>query len=171
MLIILILTLISLILAIDTFRLGITPMPTSNKAGKILIESVGNGLVYELGSGFGSLSIALSKNNRVFSFEKALIPWLTSLFLKALSKRENLSIYKKDIFQVDLSNADIVICYLYPKAMQKLAPKFEQELKNGALVLSNSFHLPGKKPEKVIEVNDWMRSRIYCYRFFKPNVT
>lgn len=154
-----------LIIAIDTMRLGISPMPSSRKAQKALLSLAGSGIVYELGSGWGSLAVALSKKNRVHAFENATIPWLVSLLQKRFHQANNLSIERTDFFTKDLSKADIVICYLYSGAMQKLGPKFEKELKKGTLVISNSFQIPGKKPDQVIEVNDWMRSKIYCYRF------
>jgi hypothetical protein len=160
-----VLVVISLCIAIDTVRLGISPMPSSRKAQRVLLSLVEKGTVYELGSGWGTLAAILSKNNRVRAFERALIPWLVSLLQKRIRGAKNLSIERRDFFLEDLSGADVVICYLYPAAMQRLGPKFEKELKAGAIVLSNSFQLVGRKPDTTIEVRDWMGSKIYCYRF------
>jgi hypothetical protein len=165
MVLLLICTIIALSIAIDTVRLGISPMPTSRKAREVLLSLVDQGTVYELGSGWGTLAAALSKKNRVCAFEMAWIPWIISVVQKRLRKAKKLSIERKDFFSENLSNADVVICYLYPGAMQKLGPKFERELKKGAIVLSNSFQLPGRKPDEIFEVGDWMKSTIYCYRF------
>lgn len=152
---------ISLSICIDTVRCGISPMPTSKKAKKVILSLIGKGTVYELGSGWGKLAFDLSKKNDVKAFEMALVPWAFSCIFEFFSPR--LSIQKKDFFSVDLSEADVVICYLCPKAMQKLTPKLNEELKEGSLIISNTFQLFGRKPQKVIEVNDWMRSQIYCY--------
>lgn len=164
MILVILLGLAALIIAIDTLRLGISPMPSSSKAQKVIQSLVEKKTVYELGSGWGSLAIRLCKKNTVFAFEKAFIPWLVSLLLKRVKRAKKLSIARRDFFSQDLSRADVVICYLYPGAMQRLAPKFEKELKEGAIVLSNSFQLPGRQPFKTIEAHDWMGSKIYCYR-------
>lgn len=161
---ILLLTLFCLIIAIDTMRLGISPMPSSRKAQKVLVSLVQKGTVYELGCGFGTLAVALSSKNRVCAFEQALIPWFFSVIQKHIRRARTLSIERKDFFSVDLSKADVVVCYLYPAAMQRLGPKFEKELKKGAIVLSNSFQIPGRKADEIVEIGDWMRSKIYCYR-------
>lgn len=165
MLFILFFTLVGLCIAVDTMRLGISPMPSSRKARQVLLSLVEKGAVYELGSGWGTLAADLSRKTSVRAFEWALIPWFYSVVLKYMRRAKNLSIERKDFFSEDLSAADVVICYLYPGAMQRLGPKFEQELKAGTLVLSNSFQLPGRKADETIEVGDWLGSKIYCYRF------
>lgn len=167
--------LLSLSIVIDTLRLGISPMPSSRKAKKILLSLAENSVInkspkhqlhiYELGSGWGNLALALGKKHSVRAFERAFVPWIFSCLQKSLRRNKRVSIEKKDFLQEDLSKADVLICYLYPGAMKKLAPKFENELKKGALVLSNSFQIPGKKPDQIIDAGDWMQSTIYCYHF------
>jgi hypothetical protein len=165
MVLVLIMAIVALSIAIDTIRLGISPMPSSKKARKAFLALVENRTVYELGCGWGTLAVALSRNNSVRAFEKAFIPWLVSWIQQSVRGAKKLSVERKDFFSENLSNADVVICYLYPAAMQRLELKFEKELKRGAVVLSNSFQLPGRKPDQIFEVQDWMRSKIYCYRF------
>lgn len=167
MILILLATVLCLIIAIDTMRLGISPMPSSGKARRVLVSLVQKGTVYELGCGWGTLAVALSGKNRVCAFERALIPWFFSVIQKQVRGAKTLSIEKRDFFSVDLSKADVVVCYLYPGAMRRLGPKFEKELKKGAVVLSNSFQIPGRKADEIIEVGDWMGSKIYCYRIVK----
>lgn len=140
-------------------------MPTSRKARGVIQSLIGKGKVYELGSGWGKLAIELSRGNQVIAFEKAFVPWLFSKINQFMRANRQISILKYDIYSADLSDADVVYCYLYPGAMKKLAPKFETELKKSSLVISNSFQIPGRKPDKVIEVGDWGRSYIYLYIF------
>jgi len=149
----------ALIIAFDTQRWGISPMPTSRKAKKIILELAGEGEVYELGSGFGSLAFSLSRRGRVKAYEMALIPYLISKMLPS----KNLKITRKDFFKESLSDAKVIVCYLYPGAMARLKEKFKKELQEGAIVISNSFCIPGWKPTKVIEVGDFFRSEIYLY--------
>jgi len=68
------------------------------------------------------------------------------------------------LFNISLKTAEGVVCYLYPGAMQRLKEKFERELQPGAFVITNSFAIPDWVPEKVIEVGDLWRSKIFLYR-------
>jgi hypothetical protein len=58
----------------------------------------------------------------------------------------------------------VVVCYLFRGGMQQLAPKLSAELKPGALVLSNTFALPGWTPEATVVVDDLWKSPVYRYR-------
>jgi hypothetical protein len=50
----------------------------------------------------------------------------------------------------DLSDANVVFCYLFPDVMGKLANKLEKELSSNARVVSCNFPLPGWHPHKVL---------------------
>ncbi|MGH6912863.1 MAG: class I SAM-dependent methyltransferase, partial [Geminicoccales bacterium] len=56
-----------------------------------------------------------------------------------------------------------VFCYLYPGAMARLRPKFESELGPGALVVTNSFPVPGWEPAAVRRADDQFETRVYSY--------
>jgi len=45
-----------------------------------------------------------------------------------------------------------VFAYLGPELMARLEPRFEQELPKGARVVSQQFPLPGRKPDRVVEL-------------------
>ena len=53
----------------------------------------------------------------------------------------------RDIFTVDLSNADVITVFLYPRLLERLIPQFEK-LKPGARILSHQFEMPGVKPDQ-----------------------
>jgi SAM-dependent methyltransferase len=53
-----------------------------------------------------------------------------------------------DLMEVNLSEASLVLCYLFPKAPIALRSKFEQELKPGTRVVMETFPVPGWKPDK-----------------------
>jgi hypothetical protein len=55
--------------------------------------------------------------------------------------------------KVDLSDASVITCYLFPTASAALRPKFEKELKGGTRIVMESFPVPGWKPVKTAEVN------------------
>ncbi len=59
-----------------------------------------------------------------------------------------LKLYMRDFFKADLSEADVVFCYLFPKIMEKLEGKFKTELRSGARVVSYGFRMPNREPDK-----------------------
>ncbi len=80
-------------------------------------------------------------------------------------KRTNLHFYRRNAFGAKLSEAGIVLCYLFPGAMAKLKSKFEQQLPSGATVVSNTFAVPAWKPKQVVEIGDLYRTKVYLYTF------
>ena len=61
---------------------------------------------------------------------------------------KNTSIVRENIFDVDLSDATVVICYLLQETNDKLQEKFERELKPGTKVVSVAFEFKGWKVAK-----------------------
>lgn len=144
-------------------------MPTSRKARKALFsllpESCEN--IFELGSGWGHLIFPLAKSYpfaRIHAYEGSLLPWVCSKGMQKILRIPNLIIARKNFFTVSLTEADLVVCYLYPGAMRKLKDKFQKELKPGTLVATNTFMIPGWTPLKVLPVDDLWCSQVYLYR-------
>ena len=149
---------------------GITPMPTSTRVRRklleIIIERRITGTVLELGSGWGTLAIPLARmlpHCRIIAYENSPVPYLFSRFAQVLHKQKNLEIIRENFFRASLAEADLVVCYLYPKAMERLKTKFEQELKERSLVISSTFAVPQWRPERVAEAPDHYHTRIYVY--------
>ena len=70
-----------------------------------------------------------------------------------------------NFFNQDLSQADVVLCYLYPDVMKKVADKFRSELTTGTIVGSFNFELPGFVPQAILTPgNSLHNSPIYIYR-------
>ena len=124
------------------------------------------GVIYELGSGWGGVAFGLADKypeSRVVGFELSIIPWLYSRLKIAMLAPNNLTFKLTSFFMADLSDADLVVCYLMPKTMARLSEKLAQELKPGALVLSNSFALPGWQSVDDFVIQDANLSHIYLY--------
>ncbi|MCP4137044.1 MAG: SAM-dependent methyltransferase [bacterium] len=156
---------------IGTIKNGISPMPSSPKMKKAMLAEIVkldiSGKVYELGSGWGTLAFSLAgilNTCEVHAFENSPVPRLFTRLLHAVIPHKNLYIHKKDFYSASLTDADLVVCYLFPGGMEKLEKKFGIELKENALVLSSTFALPFRKPVKEIVVNDIFRSKIYLYK-------
>ena len=87
----------------------------------------------------------------------------------AISALENLgtlaSIEHKDIFTLDLSGADVVTVFLYPRLMERLIPQLDK-LKPGSRILSHQFEMPGVTPDKTFIVEskeDREKHRIFMW--------
>ena len=70
-----------------------------------------------------------------------------------------------NLYQVDLSPANVIAIYLSDSANAKLAPKLKNELKAGARIVSLDYMLPGWVPERELEVNtSGITRKLYLYR-------
>jgi SAM-dependent methyltransferase len=125
-----------------------------------------NQLVYDLGCGDGRLLIKAEKKYRIkgIGYEAAPIPYLLALGNK-LFHRSKAKIYLGDFMKVNLENAQVIFLYLGPELQRKLAPKIKKECQPGALIVANSFHLPGLKPIKTIKEDKKARTKtIHIYK-------
>jgi SAM-dependent methyltransferase len=65
----------------------------------------------------------------------------------------------------DLSDADVVFCYLFPDVLKTLSSKLLSDLKPGATVVSCNFAIPGFDPEKILRPPGSLHhDPIYIYR-------
>jgi SAM-dependent methyltransferase len=161
------LTLIALTIVIWTQINGISPMPTAPKVKRRLFGVLPKdieGPIFELGCGFGTLMIPLSKrysNNNVIGFETSPFPYLVSKMIALF--HPNMSVKWQNFYNISLDEAGLIVCYLYPGAMEKLEEKFE-ELKPGTYFVTHTFSLPNTEPMRVYEVEDLYRTKIYLYQ-------
>lgn len=144
---------------------GITPMPTSPTVRKTLLKNLPEtfeGTIYELGAGWGTLAFPLSRKYpqaEIYAFEVSPIPYLWMHLRKLVGGYNKVNIRFKNIYSVSFSDANLVICYLYPKAMQIL----ETILPENAAVISHTFAFSSRKPCCTIHCNDLYRTPIYYY--------
>lgn len=158
---------------IHTLINGISPMPSSPRMKRALLivlqELDIQGKIFELGSGWGTLAFPIASkfpHCEVKAYENSPVPWLFSIALKNILSYKNLTFIRGDMFNASLSEADAIITYLHPEAMRRLKVKFEAELKKNALIICNTFAVPGWKPEKMYRMKDIYRSKIYIYRIY-----
>lgn len=158
--------LIMFVIALQSVYLGISPMPSSRKVVKAIKPYINDHSIKsiaDLGSGWGGILKQLTKANKeakVEGFEIAWIPFFYSL----LTKTRETNVIFANFLKNNLNKYDLLYCYLFPNAMVKLSTKLKKELKPGAIVISNTFQLPGWKPVKVIKISDFFGSKIYIYR-------
>ena len=120
----------------------------------------------ELGSGWGTLVFGLTKafpKAQITGYEMSPIPLYVSKLLNKIFGSDRIDLQKDDFFTVDLSDMDMVIFYLSGRHAIRLKDKLEAELKPGAVVVSNSFPVPGWTPRKVVKTNVFMELSVYIY--------
>jgi outer membrane protein assembly factor BamB len=111
-------------------------------------------VVYDLGSGDGRIVIAAAKKYGAQSVGYEIDPRLVRLSRESVAANhlENLvRIEHEDIFTLDLSGADVITVFLYPRLMERLLSQF-QKLKPGTRIVSHQFELPGVPPQKTLTV-------------------
>jgi SAM-dependent methyltransferase len=152
-----------------TLRTGISPMPTSGRVRQQLLALLPGGLegtVLELGSGWGTLAFALADacpRAQVVAFELSPLPYAFSRVRQWVRPRGNLRLVRRDFFHASFAEASLVVCYLFPEAMRRLAPKLAQELPRGAFILSHTFALRGWTPRRTTVAGDLYRTPVYLY--------
>jgi hypothetical protein len=122
--------------------------------------------VIDLGAGVGSTLVPLADRwpERQFTgVENAPLTWLVGRILSV--GRPNIDWRWGSLWHTDLHDQDVVYAFLSPTPMPDLWHKLLQEMKPGSLLISNSFPVPGQKPERVIEIDCLPARTLYCYRF------
>lgn len=120
-------------------------------------------IVYDLGSGDGRLLFSALEKGAGRSVGVELDPVLTRESNKAASEKgweDKATFIEADVMDVNLSDATLILCYLYPTASEALKPKFESELKPGTRVVMESFPVHGWKP---VRTEDFGYKTFYLY--------
>ena len=113
------------------------------KAGEVL---------FDMGSGDGRTVIMAAKT---FGARGVGIELREDLAKKAMgnihenSLDDRVTIMNMDMFNVNLTSADVVYLYLTTSANEKIKPKLESDLKKGTRVVSHDYEIIGWRPEKV----------------------
>lgn len=145
-------------LYVSMARLHVSPTPTLpgvRKAALELMDGLQPQHIAELGSGWGGMMSRLSKRfptATVTGYERSFIPYI-------VSKLMGHYVHRTDLFQADLSNTDLIFCYLSPRHMERL------QFKPGTTVVSASFPIPNKVPTSTLIVRGIVDIPVYLYRF------
>lgn len=109
-------------------------------------------LIYDLGSGDGRVLIRAVKQYGVKAegFEISLLMYLYSVLrVKFLGLGKDIKIHYKSIWKISLAPADVVFCFLMPKALKKLEIKVAEEFRPTSRFVSYAFRLHSKNPTLV----------------------
>lgn len=146
------------------------PIPTSKKGTEKAVELADiqpGEKFYELGCSEGRVLVRTVEKYDCFGVGYELVfPYylLAKLRARLSKKSKNIDVRCQNFFQADLSDADVIFCFLTPGLMQKLGKYFqEQKLKKGVRIISYAFKIRNLEPEKVVKHSkeNW---NIYLYR-------
>ena len=124
-----------------------------------------SGSVYELGcgkAGFLKTFHDYYPQAKLIGIEYSLLPFFITKIQQSLNPKTKINIIRKNMFKVDLKEADVIYCFLDIYMMEKLEQKFKTECKPGTLIISYCFSMPTLKPFKTATNEN--RSRIYFYK-------
>jgi predicted RNA methylase len=111
------------------------------------LAGVGEGdLVYDLGSGDGRVVLAAARDfgARAVGIEVDPVRYAWSRArVAAADLGERARIERGDFFTRDLSDADVIVCFLMQWSSDLLAEKLARELRPGARIVSNRWRFPG----------------------------
>ena len=112
----------------------------------------------ELGCGEGRILQAVAKTGvQVTGYELNPLLWCIA-WLRCLPYK-NARVRLVNFWTVDLSSADIVLAFLVPRTMPRLASQAERQMRPGTMLVSYVFDLPGHKPERIIK--PWLLYRMH----------
>ena len=143
--------------------------PTPREAARIMLTMTKAGpgtTVYDLGSGDGRLLIMAVRDfgARAVGIEINPLRWLLGqVLITCYRVRGRVEIRLGSFFDLDLSEADIVTCYLAPEAIRKLTAKLNRELRPGARVISYRFPF-----FDLVPLAENKQARVFLYKAGRP---
>lgn len=156
-------------IVLTSLKVGIGPLPSSGGARRVVLsaaETAVAGPIIDLGSGWGSFVIPLARkypDRKIIGYELSSVPYYFSSLLKRFMGLDNLTLRHEDFLGADLSEASVLLCYLFPGGMVSLEEKLLHELKGQTRVISCLFALPSCVPSRTMRINDVFKTPVYIY--------
>lgn len=134
-----------------------TPAPfitTPDEVVQRMLELAGTqpaDLVVDLGSGDGRIVIAAARSFGARGLGIELDPALVERSrenARQAGVADRASFVLGDVLEADLSQASVVTVYLLPGLINQLQPRFLQQLRPGARIVSHSFRMTGWAPDR-----------------------
>jgi precorrin-6B methylase 2 len=109
-------------------------------------------IVYDLGCGDGRIPVTAAKKYGVRTWGFDINPIRVKESLENVDKanvKQLVTIKLQDIFELDLSKADVITLYLLPSLNVKLIPQLDK-LKPGCRIVSHDFNMEGVRPKREV---------------------
>jgi len=107
---------------------------------------------YDLGSGDGRVLIAASRENCVRGIGVEIDPikvWLSRCFTKAAKLTNKVRICRGNMYDFDVSEADVIYLYLTHQALDRLFPEILDRIKPSVRIICYRFCIRNLEPTKV----------------------
>lgn len=123
--------------------------------------------VVDLGAGDGRFLITAAKKYKArgVGYELSLLLYVIALLrvlIAGVGRR--VTIRYGDFYRASLRDADVVCCFLTPYAMKRLEPKFDDECKRSARVVSYAFKLPHRSADSISKPTP-RSAPVFLYRY------
>lgn len=143
------------------------PSPEEVILKMLKVSSIKDGeILYDIGSGDGKILITAAKEFGAqcvgIEIRKDLVEE-SILKIKINNLEDRIRVLNHDVFDIDISDADIVTLYLTNSGNLKLREKLETELNKNTRVVSHDFEIKGWKPFKVFK-GEPLGHTIYLYK-------
>jgi len=133
------------------------------------VPMTGKELLVDIGCGDGRV---LREARRRYGVQALGIEVNPLIYLLARIRNmgvKGVRVQRRNFWKMNLGNADVVFCYLFPDVMTNLAEKLAAELRPGTRVISCNFPLPGWNHTAVVRPDSSLHGDpIYFYRFPCP---
>lgn len=123
--------------------------------------------VYDLGSGDGRLVHKAAKDYgaNAVGYEFSPLVWAWAKFLSLFWWRSKAKLKFGNFWKKDLSDADVIFCYLLTHSMKRMKEHLLPQLKPGALIVSHAFVIEGVEPwKKLPRLKDQKLGPIWIYK-------
>lgn len=151
-----------------SFKNLVPYVPTPRKITKKMIELADlkeGDKVCDLGSGSGEIIFQTVKKYPVIvtGIEKSkILYWISKIKSLYKGKRGKILTKNEDFLKSDLSQFDVIFCFLITRAMEKLEPNFNR-MKIGSKIISYKFPLKSDCfREKIITIDN--KEKIFIYQ-------
>jgi precorrin-6B methylase 2 len=155
--------LVYFVFASFVFGAGYQPAPKKVVTTMLDKAEVGpNDLVFDLGAGTGAIVFRAARERGARAVGVEVEPIRVAILRLRRwfgGPKERVQIEWGNLFDLNFRDATVVAVFLWPGAMERLRPIFEQQLRSGARVVSHWHPVPGWEPE-------WSdkATRVYLYR-------
>lgn len=127
--------------------------------------------VYDMGSGTGEGLITAAKEYGVQCVGIEIDP-IRYLLSKWHARRagvlDHITFINDNFYNVDLSDADVVLAYLVPKALRRITKKFLNELRPGTRIVCYRYTMPVELYNgKLKVIAEEKENKIYVYEMKK----
>lgn len=158
------LTVVFVIFCIPTVKAliwGAPFLPTPMKAARFIFEKVGlkkGDRFYDIGCGDGRFAYIAAQDfgAHATGFELSPLIYILAIIRKYLWKSKAEIIFQ-DFRKNNLSDADVIFCYLMPHTLAITIPKFKKELRPGTRIASYAFKIGDWKPIMTFPRNEELR--------------